>query len=95
MLIDKAIKAVKDNKWQRVMVQCVERPGINGGPQGIWYGMGKIALDWDLPAYATMGTQGAYWATTARIQTFNKVHFVTEVAAMAQLTGELMLAEFK
>ena len=42
-----------------------------------------------------MGTQGAYWATTARIDTFNKDHFVTEVAAMSQLTGELMLADFK
>jgi hypothetical protein len=95
MLIDKAIKAVRDHQWPRVMVQCVERPGINGGPQGIWYGMGKIALEWDLPAFATMGTQGAYWATTARIDTFNKTHFVTEVAAMSQLTGELMLADFK
>lgn len=40
-------------------------------------------------------TQGAYWATTARINTFNKDHFCTEVAAMAQLTGELMKAELK
>jgi hypothetical protein len=95
MLIDKAIKAVQDNNWSRVMIQCVERPGKNGGPQGIWYGLGKIALEWDLPAYGTMGTQGAYWATTARIDTFNKEHFVTEVAAMSQLTGELMLADFK
>lgn len=95
MLIDKAIKAVQDNNWRRVMVQCVERPGKHGGPQGIWYGLGKIALEWDLPAYGTMGTQGAYWATTARIDTFNKEHFVSEVAAMSQLTGELMLADFK
>ena len=95
MLIDKAIKAVQDNNWQRVMVQCVERPGKHGGPQGIWYGLGKIALAWDLPGYGTMGAQGAYWATTARIDTFNKEHFVTEVAAMSQLTGELMLADFK
>jgi hypothetical protein len=94
MLIDKAIKAVQENNWSRVMVQCVERPGKNGGPQGIWYGLGKIALEWDLPAYGTMGTQGAYWATTARIDTFNKEHFVSEVAAMSQLTGELMLADF-
>ena len=94
MLIDKAIKAVQDNNWSRVMVQCVERPGKHGGPQGIWYGLGKIALEWDLPAYGTMGTQGAYWATTARINTFNKEHFVSEVAAMSQLTGELMLADF-
>ena len=94
MLIDKAIKAVQDNNWSRVMVQCVERPGKHGGTQGIWYGLGKIALEWDLPAYGTMGTQGAYWATTARINTFNKEHFVSEVAAMSQLTGELMLADF-
>jgi len=57
--------------------------------------MGKIALDWNLPAYGTMGTQGAYWATTARINTFDNKHFVREVAAMAQLTGELMTADFK
>jgi hypothetical protein len=95
LLIDMAVKAVKENKWPRVLVQCVERPGIHGGPQGIWYGMGKIALNWDLPAFATMGTQGAYWATTARIDTFNKDHFYKQVATMAQLTGELMLTNIK
>jgi len=57
--------------------------------------MGKIALDWNLPAFGTMGTQGAYWSTTARINTFNKDLFCTEVAAMSQLTGELMKAELK
>ena len=30
-----AIKAVQDNNWSRVMVQCVERPGKHGGTQGI------------------------------------------------------------
>ena len=94
-LIDMAVKAVREHRWPRVMVQCVERPGIHGGSQGGWYGMGKIALDWNLPAFATMGTQGAYWATTARMNTFNKDHFCTEVAAMAQLTGELMKADLK
>jgi hypothetical protein len=94
-LIDMAVKAVKEQRWPRVMVQCVERPGIHGGSQGVWYGMGKIAQEWNLPAFATMGTQGAYWATTARISTFNKDHFCTEVAAMAQLTGALMKADLK
>jgi len=42
-----------------------------------------------------MGTQGAYWATTARLNTFNKDLFCTQVAAMAQLTGELIKAELK
>jgi hypothetical protein len=94
ILIDKAITAVKDHKWSRVMVQSVERPGIHNGPQGVWYGMGKIALEWDLPAYATMGTQGAYWSTTGRLDEFDKNQFVTQVAAMCQLTGELMLMDF-
>jgi hypothetical protein len=94
ILIDKAIKAVKDNNWSRVMVQSVERPGIHDGPQGVWYGMGKIALEWDLPAYATMGIQGAYWSTTGRLDEFDKNQFVTQVAAMCQLTGELMLLDF-
>ena len=95
ILIDKAIKAVKDNRWSRVMVQSVERPGSHEKPQGVWYGMGKIALEWDLPAYATMGIQGAYWSTTGRLDEFDKKHFVTQVAAMCQLTGELMLMDFK
>jgi hypothetical protein len=94
VLIDKAIKAVKDNNWSRVMVQSVERPGIHKRPQGVWYGMGKIALEWDLPAYAAMGTQGASWSTTGRLDEFNKKQFVTQVAAMCQLTGELMLMDF-
>jgi|GEM_PF-4101157 len=45
--------------------------------------MGKMAVDWNLRVYGTMGTQGAYWATTARINTFDKEHFVLEVAAIS------------
>jgi hypothetical protein len=90
-LIDMAIKAVKDNQWPRVQVQCVDRPGIHGESQGIWYGMGKIARKWKIPAFATMGAQGAYWATSARIDKFDKELFYKQVAAMTQLTGELML----
>ncbi len=89
-LIDMAINAVKDNKWPRALVQSVERAGKHGGTQGVWYGMGKIAVKMNLPAFATMGTQGAYWTTNARIDTFNKDHFCRQVAAMAQLTGGLM-----
>ncbi len=94
VLIDKAIRAVKDNKWSRVMVQSVERPGIHNHSQGVWFGMGKLALEWDLPAYATMGIQGAYWSTNGRLDEFDKKQFITQVAAMCQLTGELMLMDF-
>jgi hypothetical protein len=92
MLVDLAIQAVKDNDWPRCSVQAPERPGIHGKPQGVWYGMGELGMGdaWDLPGFATMGTQGSYWATTARIDKFDPNLFCTQVAAMSQLTGELM-----
>jgi alkylated DNA nucleotide flippase Atl1 len=89
-LIDKAIQAVKDHHWPRVQVQSVERPGTHGGKQGVWYGMGRLGMEWNLPTFSTMGAQGAYWATSARLDRFDKQLFVTQVAAMAQLTGVLM-----
>ncbi len=91
-LISAAIGAVKTHLWPRVMVQTVDRPGIHGEMQGYWYGMGRIASakEWNLPAFSTMGSQGAYWASTARLDKFDKNHFRTQVAAMAQLTAELM-----
>lgn len=93
-LIEKAIKVVKENKWPRVSVQCVEKTGIHNQPQGIWYGLGgNIALDWDIPAFATMGTQGAYWATTAGLNKFNKKLFYTQVKSITQLTGYLMIMD--
>jgi hypothetical protein len=94
-LVDLAIKAVKDNDWPRCAVQAPERPGIHGKSQGVWYGMGELGLGdaWDLPGFGTMGTQGSYWATTARIDKFDPDLFYTQVAAMAQLTGELMLID--
>ncbi|MBE8538949.1 PGF-CTERM sorting domain-containing protein [Geoglobus acetivorans] len=94
-LIDMAIKAVKDSGWPRVQVQCVDRPGVHGESQGIWYGMGKIARKWKVPAFATMGTQGAYWATSTGIEKFDKDLFYRQVAAMTQLTGELMLGNLE
>ena len=91
-LIAAAIEAVKTHQWPRAMVQTVDRPGIQGGMQGFWYGMGRIASakEWNLPAFSTMGSQGAYWSSTARLDKFDKNHFRTQVAGMAQLTAVLM-----
>lgn len=89
-LIDQAIQAVKDHRWPRVLVQAVERAGTHGGKQGVWYGMGRKAVEWNLPAFSTMGAQGAYWSTAARLDKFDKDLFRTQVAVMARLTGVLM-----
>jgi hypothetical protein len=93
LLIDMAIKAVKDNKLKRVSVECVDRPGIHGTSQGNWFGLGAVGRRRGLPAFATMGDMGAYWATSARLAAFDAQHFVDQVATMSQLTGELMVAD--
>jgi len=101
-LIDMAVKAVKEHQLPRCLVQCVERPGVHGGQQGVWYGLGEVAMKLlgrekgeKTPAFSIMGTQGAYWATTARIDKFDRNHFCRQVAVMTQLTGELMWADME
>jgi hypothetical protein len=95
LLIDKGIQAIKDNRWPRVIVQCVGRNGVHGKRQGPWFGLGRRWAEKGLPGFASGAGQGAYWATTARIDRFDKNLFCTQVAAMAQLTGELMVADLK
>lgn len=95
LLIDMAIKSVKDNKLKRVTVECVDRPGIYGTSQGTWLGLGAVGRRRGLPSFATMGDMGAYWSTSARLAQFDVNHFRDQVATMAQLTGELMLADLE
>ncbi|MEO8452605.1 MAG: hypothetical protein ABI647_22620, partial [Gemmatimonadota bacterium] len=61
--VEEAIEAVKANRLPRTLVQAVERPGIHGGTQGTWYGMGTITLQWDLPGFSMLGYLGGYWTT--------------------------------
>ncbi|MBX9788180.1 MAG: hypothetical protein K2Y37_04635 [Pirellulales bacterium] len=91
-LVDLAVKSVKDNGLRRVQVQCPGRPGLHGKEQGPWYGLGAIARRLRVPGAATMGSMTAYWSTKARISSFDADHFVTQVATMSQIAGELMSA---
>ncbi len=91
-LVDLAVKSVKDNGLRRVQVQCPGRPGVHGGEQGPWYGLGGIARRLNVPGSSTMGSMTAYWSTKARIDAFDANHFVTQVATMSQIAGELMIA---
>jgi hypothetical protein len=92
-LVDWAIEAIEDNQLERVQVQCPGRPGIHGGEQGPWYGLGGIARRLGIPGASTMGSMTAYWSTKARIDAFDAEHFVDQVATVSQICGELMLAE--
>ena len=90
VLIEKAVQVVKETNWPRVIVKCPEKKGIHGKSQGVWIGMGDIALEYDLPAYAAFGGMGAYWETNSGLDRFDKELFATQVKAMTQLTIELM-----
>jgi hypothetical protein len=92
-LVDLAIKAVKDNGLPRVQVQCPGRKGIHGGEQGPWYGLGGIAKRIGVPGASTMGNMTAYWSTKARIDYLDTKQFVTQIATMNQICGNLMLAD--
>lgn len=92
-LVQLAISAVQDHGYQRVSVHSVGRPGIRGGDQGRWYGLGGIARRLGVPGAATMGSMGAYWGTNADLAYFDADHFVAQLATMTRLTAELMTAE--
>jgi hypothetical protein len=42
VLVDEAISAVKQHRWPRVQVAVPERPGVKGGLQQPWWGVGVM-----------------------------------------------------
>ena len=89
-LIKRAILAVKNNRLPRAMVHCPARDG-----QGMWEGMGDVALKRHLPGFALSSLMSAYLSTESRINTFDKDLALKQIAVAVQLTGELMRADLK
>lgn len=102
-LIDAAIAAVRKHGWSRAQVAAPERPGINGGLQQVWWGVGVIALPnrcevWhclDVPAFGLGGFLGHYWSSHATIERWNKALFVSQALTLTELTGVLMTADLE
>ena len=90
VLVDSAIRAVDQRQWPRAFVHSPARPGIHGGEQGHWYGLGRRWAEKGLPGYASLTSLGAFWSTRARINSFDAALFRTQVSAMIQMTDELM-----
>ena len=101
VLVDAAVAAVQKYGWSRAQVSVPERPGINGGLQQLWWGVGVIALPtrceiWhclDVPGYGLGGFLGHYWTSHATIERFNADLFVSQALTMTELTGVLMTAD--
>lgn len=107
VLIDAAIGAVKKYGWPRAMVSVPERPGVRGGSQQVWWGVGVLALAdtgyyscevWhcvDVLAFGLGGFLGHYWTSDATIDRFNTDLFQSQAATMTELTGVLMTADLE
>jgi hypothetical protein len=89
-LIKRAIMAAKDNRLPRAMVHCPSREG-----QGMWEGMGDVAMKRNIPGFALSSLMSAYLSTEARINTFDKDLALKQIAVAVQLTGELMRADLR
>jgi hypothetical protein len=90
VLIKQAILAVKDNHLPRAMVHCPSREG-----QGMWEGMGDVALKRHLPGFALSSLMSAYLSTEARMNTYDKDLALKQIAVAIQLTGNLMKADLQ
>jgi len=107
VLIDAAITAVKKYGWSRAMVSVPERPGMHGGLQQVWWGVGVVGLAdtgyyncyvWhciDVPGFGLGGFLGHYWTSDATIERWNKDLFQSQSATMTELTGVLMTANLE
>jgi hypothetical protein len=94
-MVNLAIEAVKDNHVPRTQVQCPGRKGLHGGEQGPWYGLGSIANRNHIPGVAVIGPLTGYWTSTARLQYLDADLFLTQMASMCQVCGNLMLADLE
>jgi hypothetical protein len=90
VLIKQAIMAVNDNHLPRAMVHCPSREG-----QGMWEGMGDVALKRHLPGFALSSLMSAYLSTAARMDTFDENLALQQIAVAVQLTGNLMKADLQ
>ncbi len=102
-LVDMAIQAAKRHDVRRLQVVVPERPGIHGGIQQWWWGVGVLGLAehhldtgqtyLNIPGYGMAGFLGNYWSTASGIERWNCDHALRQIKTMTQLTRFLMGAD--
>jgi hypothetical protein len=99
-LIDMAIQAVNTHDVRRIQVVAPERPGVNGGIQQWWWGVGVLCLSkhhldtgqplLNIPGYGMAGFLGNYWTSASGIDRWNCEHALRQIKTMNQLAEFLM-----
>ncbi len=87
-LVEIAIQAVKDNNIPRTEVRVPSRP-----KQGMWAGLGDVAIKYNMPGFAISSGMSGYWTTTPGLESFDKDLGFRQIGALAQLTAALMTAD--
>lgn len=87
-LVEIAIEAVKNNGIPRAEVRVPSRP-----EQGMWAGLGDVAIKHNMPGFAISSGMSGYWTTTPGIESFDKDLCFRQVGALVQLTDALMTAD--
>jgi hypothetical protein len=87
-LVEIAIEAVLDNGIPRTEVRVPSR-----AEQGMWAGLGDVAIKYNMPGFAISSGMSGYWTTTPGLESFDKDLCLRQVAALVQLTDALMNVE--
>jgi len=89
-LVEIAIQAVKDNNIPRTEVRVPSRP-----KQGMWAGLGDVAIKYNMPGFAISSGMSGYWTTTPGLESFDKELGFRQIGALVQLTEALMTADLE
>ena len=89
-LIEFAIQAVKDGGLPRTEVRVPSRGG-----QGMWAGLGDVAVKHNIPGFAISSGMSGYWTTTPGIESFDAELCRRQIGVLVSLTQTLMDADLE
>ncbi len=87
VLIDAAVHAVQAAGLPRTEVRVPSRGG-----QGMWAGLGDVAIKYNKPGFAISSAMSGYWTTTPGIESFDAGLCYQQIGLLVSLTQVLMEA---
>ncbi len=89
-LIDIAIEAVKRSAVPRTKIRVPSREG-----QGVWAGLGDIAVKQNMPGFAISTDMSGYWSTSPGLESFDAELCRQQLGLLVSLTAALMSEELE
>jgi len=89
-LVEYAIEAVKEQQLPRTEVRVPSRGG-----QGMWAGLGDVAIKHNTPGYAFSSGMSGYWTTAPGIESYDNDLARRQIAVLVTLTQVLVDADLE